>query len=112
MLDNITCPYCGIELGDNNNTKEHVIGRRFIPKGSLDGYWNLIVRACPKCNSDKSLIEDDISAITLSGKLWFGSNGSDENIKQEAKRKAKNSTSRRTGEPVMHSQEELNIEIA
>lgn len=110
VLDNITCPYCGIELDESNNTKEHVVGRRFVPKGSLNGDWNLIVRACQKCNSNKSFLENDISAITLSGKLWFGTEDSDENTKQEAQRKAKNSISNKTRKPVIHSQEELNIE--
>lgn len=111
VLDNVTCPYCGVELDEKNNTKEHVIGRRFVPKGSLNGNWNLIVRACQECNSYKSVLENDISAITLSGALWPCSVSSDENTRIEALRKARNSISIRTGKPVLHSQEELKFEI-
>lgn len=111
VLDNTTCPYCGVELNDVNSTKEHVIGRKFVPKGTLNGYWNLIVRACKKCNSEKSHLENDISAITLAGRIWFDSNGSEENARHEALRKSNKSISKKTGKPVIHSQEELNFEV-
>lgn len=111
VLDNVTCPYCGIVLDDDNNTKEHVIGRRFVLKGTLNGCWNLIVRACERCNSEKSHLEDDISAITLSGKLWFDSSDEGENIAKEAHRKAKNSISNRTRKPAGQSQEEIGFEV-
>ena len=45
LLDNITCVYCGNELTPQTVTKEHVVGRRFVPKGSLNQQWNLIVCA-------------------------------------------------------------------
>lgn len=111
VLDNVTCPYCGELLTESNNTKEHVIGRRFVPKGALNQNWNLIIRACRKCNSEKSLLENDISAITLAGKHWFDPRNAEEGEIMEARRKAKNSTSRRTGRPVESSQEEINIEV-
>jgi hypothetical protein len=111
VLDNITCPYCGIEINDDNDSKEHVIGRRFVPKGTLNGSWNLIVRACKKCNSEKSHLENDISAITLASKVWFGSDNSETNIEQEALRKAQKSISHKTRKPVIHSHEELNFEV-
>lgn len=111
VLDNVTCPYCGNILDENNNTKEHVIGRRFVPKGSLDGSWNLIVRACRRCNSNKSHLENDISAISLSGKMWFGLNNTDQSIVKEAQRKVEKSISDKTGKPVLESQEELIIEV-
>jgi len=111
ILDNVTCPYCGKLLSESNNTKEHVIGRRFVPKGSLDQNWNLIVRACRDCNSEKSILENDISAITQAGKHWFGNNNSGEGELEEAQRKARNSTSQRTGKPVLNSQEEIKIKV-
>ena len=111
VLNNVTCPYCGAALDDDNDTKEHVIGRRFVPKGTLHGCWNLIVRACERCNSEKSKLENDISAITLSGKLWFGSDNSEEKITKEANRKAKSSISKKTGRPVIQSHEELNFDV-
>ena len=64
-LDNITCPYCGIALTNETSSKEHVIGRHFVSKGTLHGNWNLIVNACNSYNGIKSDLEDDISAITL-----------------------------------------------
>ena len=110
LLNNATCPYCGIELTRDNDTKEHVIGRRFVPKGSLNGQWNLIIRACSKCNSIKSDLENDISAITLASRVWFSSTDTDKSIMREVQRKVESSISRKTGKPVKHSQEELNFE--
>jgi hypothetical protein len=60
-LDNVTCPYCGTALTSKTRTKEHVIGRRFVPVGSLDREWNLILQACGPCNRHKADLEDDIS---------------------------------------------------
>ncbi len=65
LLKNVTCPYCGTDIKESNNSKEHVIGRKFVPKGSFDNQWNLIVQACKVCNGKKSDLENDISAITL-----------------------------------------------
>lgn len=109
VLENITCPYCGEFLSASNNTKEHVIGRRFVPKGLLSRNWNLIVRACRDCNSEKSILENDISAITQVGKHWFGGSDPREGELEEAQRKARNSTSKRTGKTVLNSQEEIKI---
>ena len=111
LLKNITCPYCGLELAEGNDTKEHVIGRKFVPKGSLDGQWNLIVRACGTCNEAKSYLENDISAISLAGRLWFGSDDGEKPVLDEAQRKARNSFSRKTGKPVIQSQENLNFQF-
>ena len=111
ILENVTCPYCGKLLNESNNTKEHVIGRRFVPKGSLDRNWNLILRACRDCNSEKSILENDISAITQAGKHWFGGNDASEGELEEAQRKARHSTSRKTGKPVLNSQEEFKIKV-
>lgn len=112
VLDNITCTYCGCSLrDDSDNTKEHVIGRRFAPKGTLNACWNLIVRACNHCNSTKSDLEDDISAITLAGKMWFDSSDSEEKAINEATRKSKNSISSKTKKTVIESQEQLKIEM-
>lgn len=112
VINNITCPYCSLPLCENpNNTKEHVIGRRFVPKGSLSNCWNLIVRACKNCNSEKSDLENDISAITLAGRMWFDTSNAAENI-NEAKRKSKSSISRKTRKPVIESQEHLKFKIS
>jgi len=111
LLDNETCVYCGTSLIVQNDTKEHVIGRRFVPKGKLDGQWNLIVRACSSCNRKKADLEDDISAITMqtdaSGKHAI----EDEALKQEARRKAANCFSRRTGKTICDSSEKIKLEM-
>jgi hypothetical protein len=61
----VICPYCGVALSKENSTKEHVLARKFVPKGTLNNQWNLILNACRCCNNSKSDLEDDISAITM-----------------------------------------------
>ncbi len=109
ILDNETCVYCGTQLIHSSVTKEHVIGRRFVPKGKLDGQWNLIVRACKICNSKKSDLENDISAISMQADAWGRHALFDHILVKEAARKAQNSISRRTSKPVKDSSEEINI---
>lgn len=99
------CLYCGKALDRSTWTKEHVIGRRFVPAGTLNNEWNVIGFACQRCNGIKSSLEDDISSITLYGAVRLGL------IDQEAvsaiQRKSENSISRRTGKPVRESNEKL-----
>lgn len=106
-LKNRSCPYCGQELSAETSTDDHLIGRRFVPKGSLNNSWNLKLKACSECNNLKSDLEDDISAITMQpdcfGRL------PDASVEQEALRKGIGSYSRRTGKPVSASEERLNI---
>lgn len=99
-LDNIACPYCGISLDNSNATKEHVVGRSFVPIGTLNGSWNLILRACKQCNTAKSELEDDISAISL----FLLDPMADKIV-----HKAKSSTSRRTRRAVIDSSETFTI---
>ena len=111
MLANQTCVYCATKLIDRRFTKEHVIGRHFVPKGALNGEWNLIVRACSACNNAKSDLEDDISAITLQPDAW-GQHPIDHPIRDlEARRKAKGSNSRRTNKAVSQSEEHIDFEL-
>jgi hypothetical protein len=107
-LDNISCIYCG-GAPDRANplTDEHVIGRRFVPKGSLATGWSLIARACERCNNEKADLEDDISAITLLPDL--GEGHEDETLAALAARKAKGSRSRRTKKLIVDSYEEDKI---
>jgi len=111
-LLNLTCVYCGVELTSGNATKEHVVGRRFVPKGKLDGWWNLIVRACQTCNGIKADLENDISAITLASNASGRFATSDASHRAEAVRKGRRSLSRRTGKPVRDSSEQLKVEAA
>ena len=109
LLPNALCPYCHKGLTRQSRTKEHVIGRRFVPKGSLDRCWNLIGWSCRACNVRKSDLEDDISAITLSGHAGSGLASADPGLLQEVTRKAQRSVSRRTGGPVGRSTEQLQL---
>jgi hypothetical protein len=90
LLRNLNCIYCGNPFDDDSGvrkTREHVIGRSFVPRGSLENQWNLIANACESCNRSKSALEDDISAITLFRSL--GDPASDPGIRAEAARKLK-----------------------
>lgn len=109
-LFNQSCPYCGKTFcEDLPPTKEHVIGRRFVPKGLLDNQWNLILQACEGCNNGKAELEDDISAITMHPSMigWTG----DEHpaLREDALRKAQNSIHRSTKKPVIDSSQNFNI---
>lgn len=111
LLDNETCVYCGKVLR-YDATKEHVIGRRFVPKGKLNRQWNLILRACSDCNNIKSTLENDLSAITMHPDAW-GEHASDDGaLVADALRKAKRSISARTGRPVKDSEERVTVSAA
>ncbi len=103
LLRNVTCVYCGCDLEATAATKEHVVGRRFVPKGTLNQQWNLIVRACAPCNVQKSDLEDDISAITLACPTTATGVGRNAVLAAEAYRKASGSISRITRQPVLNS---------
>ena len=109
ILNNITCIYCGQELNEDTTSKEHVIGRRFVPKGTFNNHWNLIVRACKSCNAIKSDLEDDISAITMQPNVFGHHSDESETLFKEAERKAKNSYSQFTRKSVSESQENFQI---
>src|SRR5687768_10576572 len=100
LLRNVTCPYCGKLVSRHARTKEHVIGRRFVPRGALDRCWNLIVWACHGCNRQKSDLEDDISAITMQFHTAGLHGMNDVTLQNEALRKSARSISRNTRKPI------------
>lgn len=108
-LNNLVCPYCGGALNESNRTKEHVIGRRFVPRGKLDAQWNLIVYACAICNNKKSDLEDDISAISMQPDAHGRFGADDSELVAEAHRKAEKSASRKTRKRVKDSGGELKL---
>jgi hypothetical protein len=109
LLRNRNCVYCGVDLNkDTGSTREHVIGRRFVRKGSLSSQWNLIVRACELCNRTKSDLEDEISAISMQPDLFGQFPSEDERLKFASSRKADRSFSRRTKKRIGDSKETLN----
>ncbi len=99
------------EFEEKEWTKEHVVGRKFVPKGKFNGEWNLIVRACEKCNGYKSDLENDISAITMQPDSAGNYAINDRDLIRESKRKSKRSISRRTKKAVHASSEKLNINV-
>ncbi|MER8671081.1 HNH endonuclease [Mesorhizobium sp. M1156] len=109
-LDNRTCVYCGDVLSPSTISREHVIGRRFVPKGKLNGQWNLILNACQGCNARKADLEDDISAITLQPDAWGRYAHDDIGAIEDARRKANNAGSRRTRKAVKDSGEEMKLD--
>lgn len=111
-LDNITCVYCSTALNKDTTTREHVIGRRFVPKMKLHGYWNLIVNACRACNGTKSDLEDDISAITMQPDAFGRHAHDDVEAMKDGQRKAQKAVSRRTKKPVKDSSEQMTIEVS
>lgn len=110
-LRNVVCPYCGCDLSAENSTKEHVVGRRFVPKGKLNGHWNLILNACELCNNRKADLENDISAITLHPQHGEAHPDYDVEARAEAQRKAANAISRRTKKPVKDSHEKMKFNV-
>lgn len=100
---NVLCAYCATPLDQHKGgEQEHVIGRRFVPKGVLARQWNLIVRACPECNDRKAELEDDISAITMQPDVYGRHAVDDVRLAAEATRKARTQnrrTKRRVSEP-------------
>lgn len=101
-LNNVTCTYCGVKLTPKNDSKEHVVGRKFVPKGSFDSQWNLIVQACKCCNGIKSDLENDISAITLELCSHFHSD-LPKYVIADSKRKSNKCFSRQTKKLVKNS---------
>lgn len=108
-LHNLNCIYCGRLFDDTAPTKEHVVGRNFVPRGCLDGQWNLIANACERCNRDKADLEDDISAISMLADLTGQFAVDDPRLKAHAARKAANARSRRSGKVVADSREHIQI---
>jgi hypothetical protein len=104
-LQNRTCVYCGRHFGGNTpRTREHVIGRNFVPKGSFKSNdWNLVVWACEPCNHEKADLEGEISAITLQPSI--GAAHLDEKLSSLAERKASKTRSHATGKTVLKSRE-------
>jgi len=111
-LDNENCAYGAAILDRSCVTRDHVIGRCFVPKGKLAGSWNLILNACAQCNRKKSDLEDDLSAISMQPDGLGGHARPDKALASEARRKARRSESRLTGRKVAASTERLTVNTA
>ena len=110
-LRNKSCVYCHKSLTDGTRTKEHVIGRRFVPTGSLEKGWNVILAACSRCNNEKGELENDISAITMLPDLQGKYAVEDDTLIQDALNKSQKSISRRTHKKVADSYEEQKVRL-
>lgn len=68
-LSNRYCLYCGVAVGgetDAPSNKEHLIGRNFVPAGSMGAEaFNFLFRACVPCNARKAVAERHVSSVTL-----------------------------------------------
>lgn len=111
LLNNRSCPYCGCIFHTTlGSTKEHVIGRRFVPKGALEAQWNLILNACGPCNNLKAALENDISVITMLPTPVSRGAAIEQQLAAEVSRRASKTGSRRTGKSVENSREEIKIQ--
>jgi hypothetical protein len=83
------CPYCCAYVGRDArmpSDKEHLIARRFVPQGYLEGTdFNFIFRACIRCNQEKAQAERHVSSITLYNSP---ARALDERLDEIARRKA------------------------
>lgn len=111
-IHNKNCIYCGKALSRSEDmTIEHVVGRKFVPTGTLEKSWNLIARACQTCNGLKSDLEDDISAISMQSDAAGQYVSDDPRLVADAQRKAMRSFSRRTRKFVKDSTETLRFQF-
>jgi HNH endonuclease len=111
LLDNVTCPYCGAPLSTTTAQKEHVVARRLVPKGKLNGEWNLLVAACESCNNKKSDLEDEVAAISMQPDAYGRFASDDSQLQTDAENKAKSSYSRRTKKLVKDSVEKVSVDL-
>lgn len=111
VLKNITCCYCRTPLGTTGVNKEHVVARRFVPKGTLDRSWNMIARACIGCNVRKSDFEDDMSVLSMQHYPFDGKDVLRDNIVAQSLSKASRTYSRHAKKKVSDSFEESTLEM-
>lgn len=107
-LPGVKCAYCGRELNRSNRTRDHVIGRKFVPEGSIGNGFNLIVQACRDCNDRKASLEDDISLITMLPDTAGRYARDDERLRKTVARKARGSISPATRRLAAESYAKIN----
>lgn len=108
VLKNETCAYCSKPFDEDlKPTREHVIGRNFVPKVEFGNRFNLILRACAACNNEKSDLEDDIAVISMLPDQFGRYAVEDVRLREEVLRKIARARSRLTGRPVSDSTEIL-----
>lgn len=103
VLQNRVCVYCLNPFERKKMTREHVIGRRFVPDGKMRNSWNLLPYACHPCNNEKSRLEDEISAITMQPDIFGCYPEDSEDLIREGTRKGSGSFSSLTKKPIAES---------
>ncbi len=91
------CLYCGRYVGAGSTVEsdeEHLVGRNFVPRGSMDNAFNFSFRTCRPCNAEKARLEGHVSSVTL---LPSPSVPVDEKARRAAERKAARDTHPETG---------------
>jgi hypothetical protein len=111
-LANVTCVYCGQPIDPETRTKEHVIGRNFVPRGTMDAAWNLHANCCTGCNNAKSDLEDDLSAILLQPDAFGELARHDPRLAAAADRKGRRSFDRDTGKLIKDSKPSLSVKFS
>jgi hypothetical protein len=110
-LPNKKCAYCGVPLRRSIATKDHVVGRRFVPEGTLATGFSLLVQACSPCNNRKASVENFISVITMlpdtSGKYVR----EDERLTRTVERKARGAISPATRRLAAQSYNKIDARI-
>jgi hypothetical protein len=103
VLQNNVCVYCLSPLERGKKTREHVIGRRFVPEGKIRNSWNLLVYACHRCNNEKSRLEDEISAISMQPDIFGRYPDDSEDLIRDGMRKGRGSISTLTKKKIAES---------
>ena len=105
------CLYCGVFVGADavvDSDEEHLVGRRFVPKGSMNKAFNFSFRACRRCNGEKANLERHVSSVTL---LGSPSVSVDENARRSAERKAAGDIHPETGMKMGEAIERQTVEF-
>jgi len=105
------CLYCGGFVGAGSpveSDEENLVGRRFVPVGSMNNAFNFSFRACRSCNARKASLERHISSITL---LNSPAVHVDVNARRAAERKAVGDTHPETGIKMGEAIERQNVEF-
>jgi hypothetical protein len=87
------CAYCGVVLQRQTTTQDHVVGRRFVPEGTLTTGFFLQVKSCRPCNDRKAALEDDISLITMLPDTLGRYVNDDERLRRTVARKSRGAIS-------------------
>jgi len=110
-LRNLTCAFCGHAMAPGTRTRDHFIGRRFVPKRKPLGQTNLTVYAHRQCNLEKADLEGEFSALSLHLLASSTSRTIDTALSKDIARKDSGAISTRTRRAVRDSYEHDRVKI-